>query len=87
MQVIGIPAPHLTTDIESKKLSHLLTELAKLHVCPAVADPTVQEQAGPPDEKKAFFKHIGYTLVEGLLQQHSTVRSNQCQLLVTDEKL
>ena len=78
-----MPAPHLTTDIESKRLTALLKELQNLFICPAITDPSLQDQAGPPDGKIGFYQHIQYTEINGRMHHRSSVRSSEC-LMVPD---
>ena len=43
-----MPAPHLTTDLEKKRLNEFLKELQKMFVCIGVTESSLQEHAGPP---------------------------------------
>jgi hypothetical protein len=54
LQVFGFPVPHLSQDLEQKTLKRFLAELLQMTTCTGVTESTLQEFAGPPDDKTGF---------------------------------
>ncbi|XP_025099143.1 uncharacterized protein LOC112566929 [Pomacea canaliculata] len=82
VKVLGVPAPRLTTDLESKRLSTFLQELQVMSICTGVTESSLQEYAALPDGQTQFYRHIQYTTVNDVVCHISSVRSVQCWLLL-----
>ena len=87
LQVFGLPAPHLTTDLEKKNLAHFLKDLQDMKVCTGVTAADLQDLAGPPDGKTTYYKHMQYEHLNGKMSHSSCVKSTQCQLLLRPASL
>ncbi|XP_070198343.1 uncharacterized protein [Littorina saxatilis] len=51
VKVSGFPVPHLAQNLEKKRLKSFLADLLQMTDCTGVTEPTLQEFAGPPDDK------------------------------------
>ncbi|KAK7488551.1 hypothetical protein BaRGS_00020168, partial [Batillaria attramentaria] len=80
VHVMGFPAPHLTTNIETTKLHKLLENLHQMHFCAGVMDPALQEFAQLPKGQELNFRHVSY-LSDGTAVKHSSTETKyQCAL-------
>ena len=80
-----MPAPHLTTDLEKKRLNAFLKELQQMFVCIGVTESSLQEHAGPPDGKSRYYQHMSYRVIDGQVSHFSTIKSTECDLLTIVE--
>ena len=77
-----MPAPHLTTDLEKKRLNEFLKELQQMF---GVTESSLQEHAGQPVGKSRYYRHMSYRVIDGEVSNFSTIKSTQCDLLTNVE--
>ena len=58
-------APHLTTNLEMKRLDAFLQELQQMFVCIGITDSSLQEHAGPPHGRSCYYRHMSYRVTDG----------------------
>ena len=82
--VFGVPAPHLSTDLEHMRLNTFLLDLREKSVCTGITADVLQNFASLPDgtDSKQYFRYIINLLANVMFFHISCIMSNSWQLLL-----
>ena len=83
VRVLGMPAAHLTEQMEAIRLHTLLSSLSNQKLCVGVTDPDLQVYSKPPSTQSSqkHFRHTTLVCPEEKPITTSCVRSTNCRLL------
>ena len=82
--VFGVPAPHLSTDLEHMRLNTFLLDLREKSVCTGITADVLQNFASLPDGtgSKQYFRYIINLPANVMFFHISCIMSNSWQLLL-----
>ena len=87
VKVIGMPAPHLTQNMEPIRVHSFLSNLSCQKFCEGITDPHLQKYSKRPstESSQAHYLHTATICPEDKPCTKSCVRSSTCRLLTDNE--
>ena len=84
VHVFGVPAPHLSTDLEQLRLNTFLLDLHERSICTGITAGVLQNVASLADgsSSKQYYRHIINLAANVMFFNKSCIISNSCQLLL-----